>query len=43
MRLTGIDGITIVENGIFDATANAQLHDWGRVYKLQCRHIVIVD
>ena len=43
MKLTGIDGITIVENGIFDGTANAQLRDWGRVYKLQCRHIVIVD
>ncbi len=23
--------------------ANAQLRDWGKVYKLQCRHIVIVD
>lgn len=43
MKLTGIDGITIVENGVFDATANAQLRDWGRVYKLQCRNIVIVD
>ena len=43
MRLTGVDGITIVENGIFDSTANAQLRDWGRVYKLQCRSIVVVD
>lgn len=43
MKLTGIDGITIVENGLFDTRANAQLRDWGRVYKLQCRHIVIVD
>lgn len=42
MALTGT-GITIVENDVFDDTPNAQLRDWARVYKLQCRAIVVVD